>query len=99
VSYFTLRIIIILMEIIKDLYISAHRPRLPSPLPIPGGPIEGGRKRLRRSPPPPIRGWRWYAPDPIKEKEKQNQRLLCLFLLSFPSLLASRCVGRYVGTV
>jgi hypothetical protein len=31
VSYFTLRIIIILMEIIKDLYISAHRPRLPSP--------------------------------------------------------------------
>jgi len=30
VSYFTLRIITILMEIIKDLYISAHRLRLPS---------------------------------------------------------------------
>src|SRR5262245_10361574 len=35
VNYFTLRIIVILMETIKDLYISADRLRLPSP-PDPG---------------------------------------------------------------
>ncbi len=44
-SYFTLRIITILMEIIKDLYISIH------PLPIPGVGVCTGRLR------PPRAGW------------------------------------------
>jgi hypothetical protein len=52
VSYFTLRIIIILMETIKDLY----------------------KRLLDHHPAPLAAGAGGYAPDPVKEKEKQNQR-------------------------
>jgi hypothetical protein len=67
------------------------------------GPIPGNRHVLRKGrdsdchPPPPIRGWRWYAPDPIKEKEKKKNKSQTYFFLSLRSLLAQSVIASSIS--